>query len=391
MQGIHKDTVDSKSGFRRYINAGRFNEAKKRVQEYTKATGPDCTATKPADIQGMEKLLNKHKDHSAKAKASIEMYDMFPFLLHTNWGHDDWECSDFVQAREMNQLIVKRSLGPVHAAAEAMLKGDDRGERVLRLVTSAIRTAYIPSPVMKVDDNEVQSMKTRLTSLLKQHTTTLPLDVTTSELAKMDMMGLFLAVLANVWYQEPPNNTPDVDLSFHDRLKKAEKKRKVSESEIADLLAALTKHYDEEDNTDIDEKAQVQKRVTKIVDRNATKVRAGEEDCVARDKKSRKRFQTDRFGQNAPIEDSPPKKKQKHRTTGKDTSKGEGNAADHQSSTSSAWKKNDSVVCLKQPNRLGWFSATILRAKKNGTYKIRLVFGIFSSSVYIPTLLRIML
>ena len=181
MQAIHKDTVDSKSGFQRYINACRFSEARKRVQEYTDATGQDCTETKPADIQGMEKLLDKHRDLAAKAKANVVLYELYPFLLHTNWGHDDWECSDYIQAREMNQLIVKRGLAPVRAAAEAMLDGDDRGERVLRLVTTAIRTAYIPSPVMKVDDNDVESMRTHLTSLLLQHTTTLPLEVTTSK------------------------------------------------------------------------------------------------------------------------------------------------------------------------------------------------------------------
>jgi hypothetical protein len=189
--------MNSRSGFHRHRNAVRFQTAKKRVAQYRSSITATSTSTTPKDIAGLEDTLLKHADSANKADSVVKTYETFPFLLHTNWSHDSWSHSTITTARDINYLRVHRGGAPVWAAAEALLSTDERASRTLHHVTCAIRRACMGW--VNVGTNEVNGMKKYLHMLIRKHHEKLPVPTNVSKLAEVDMVGLYLAVVAKVW------------------------------------------------------------------------------------------------------------------------------------------------------------------------------------------------
>lgn len=295
------------------------------------------------------------------------MYESFPFLLHTNWNHDNWSQSAVVSAREINYMRIQRGGAPVWAAANALLAdSDDRARRTLRHVTSAIRKACMHS--VSLGDNDISDMRMRLITLVHMHHSTLPILLGMDTLAEVDMVGLYLAVLAKVWSE--PESTSEGALaapsSFEILLQKAELKPGLDKTEAALFLTMSRSRDDNADTVDLVQEARTVQRIDNVMPRVL--------DSAAITAATRKRTQTKRFGDEAASSTAKHRKRLKvtapetlpmltvrhKRLHGAHTNCG-------------TWDKGDRIQCLYNTYDGGWYPGTILKVNKTGTYDIRLV------------------
>ena len=180
ISAINDYTVDKRAGFQRLKNSLTFKAAKDRVKSYKATVGSDSTQVIPADIVKLQDLLKSHKDHRDKAEATIKLYKTYPFLLHTNWCHDEWKQAPRVNARDLNHLKITRGGLPVWDAARALLENNERARRTLHHLTCVLRHAYSTPGSLSVDitKEDVDDTKECLELLLRMHHKDLPVPIT---------------------------------------------------------------------------------------------------------------------------------------------------------------------------------------------------------------------
>ena len=205
-------------------------------------------------------------------------------------------------------------------------------------------------------------MRQRLLMLVKIHHERPPVKITARELTMVDMVGVYLAVFAKVWYaEEVTREQSSSRLSpFIDLLQRAEQSEGLDTAEAQEFLAARTSRNENCDSVDLEQNAMIEQRINKVL----PAVNEAASKC-------RKRTKTDRFVNQQPArkpaavmrkrskpspppkspEATPKKSKPKHVTC--------------------PYAVDDEVMCLKSDEEDGWFHATVIGVHKNNTFNVR--------------------
>ena len=302
------------------------------------------------------------------------MYGTYEFLLHSNWYHDHWLATDWIKARVINLLRVRRAGAPVWEAARALVRHNAQAKRTLSIFTNSVRKAFVNWPGVR--DSDIEKMRQRLLILVQIHHTRPPITITTQELTMVDMVGVYLAVCAKVWdaaARKRQKNKPTPS-KFIALLVKAEQSEGLNAAEAQEFLATQNSRNDNSDSVDVEQNAVVEARINKV-----------SHSVAEIDSKCRKRSITDRvLSPVAEISSTCRKRTITDRYVNQQSTGKPATVMRKRSKTSPSQKSpeatervtcrytvNEEVMCLKNDEGDGWFHATVIGVHKNNTFNVR--------------------